>query len=127
MKPPPKLPPRPVAQHEPAQGDPPPEVMTLDLIAGLVRRGIANGAVSAAHAARAGATASRVESQVNELTRTALDDQGRPGLLPWMANEIVALRALAHSPSPKRMYYTSAVTAAVVTGGILLLAHFGLV
>ncbi len=65
----------------------------LDILTILVEKSISRAEIAADHANRA-------EAAVLDLKRKEPDAEGRPGLLFWTANELVALRRKAH-PTPQ--------------------------
>lgn len=108
----------PIPEHEPATPQRVP--LTLDDVAALVEKAIVVGEVAAANGLRAGATASECRTQLAEITRSAPDSQGRPGVLYWLVGEVQGLRAVH---APRRTYAMAGAVAAAVALGTVLLLH----
>lgn len=128
MRPPPLSPPRPGPHLPPplpaaAKIVPKPETLEekLDDLRGLVQHAIAVGAVTQHIAEEARAEAHSARAKVDDLSRSALGDDGRPGVVYWMANEIAAMRRERAAPSTWRM---PAMVAAAVSVAIVTVAHF---
>ncbi len=84
----------------------------LDDLTALVGKAISRAEIAADHANRA-------EAAVLDLKRTTPDAEGRPGLLFWTANELVALRRKSH-PTPQFYAGVMALSAFVALAVTLL-------
>lgn len=71
---------------------------------------------------RADTSARATKAKLDEMTRLTPDIEGRPGILPWIASELAAIRRDVHPVARARVYATTiaiAIACGALASGLL--------